>query len=118
MVRGNYLSVFLELSAGLPETSKYEKTFFSHACPFFSIPFDLELRVQIERSIKQRLFTRLLFVCCCSGTGMNTAWKWSIKPPAILQRTSFGSLRLTLKSVNAGVTTASSDWTFWRVKVT
>ena len=24
MVRGNYLSVFLELSAGLPETSKYE----------------------------------------------------------------------------------------------
>ena len=25
VVRGNYLSVFLELSAGLPETSKYEK---------------------------------------------------------------------------------------------
>jgi tripartite motif-containing protein 37 len=24
VVRGNYLSVFLELSAGLPETSKYE----------------------------------------------------------------------------------------------
>lgn len=27
MVRGNYLSVFLELSAGLPETSKYKKLF-------------------------------------------------------------------------------------------
>lgn len=27
MVRGNYLSVFLELSAGLPETSKYKKRF-------------------------------------------------------------------------------------------
>lgn len=27
MVRGNYLSVFLELSAGLPETSKYKKIF-------------------------------------------------------------------------------------------
>ena len=24
MVRGNYLSVFLELTSGLPETSKYE----------------------------------------------------------------------------------------------
>lgn len=28
MVRGNYLSVFLELSAGLPETSKYKIVFF------------------------------------------------------------------------------------------
>ena len=26
MVRGNYVSVFLELSAGLPETSKYLNT--------------------------------------------------------------------------------------------
>jgi len=27
VVRGNYLSVFLELSAGLSETSKYDATF-------------------------------------------------------------------------------------------
>lgn len=26
VVRGNYLSVFLELSAGLPETSKYDQS--------------------------------------------------------------------------------------------
>lgn len=69
---------------------------------------------------RPQLSTRLLLFiwCCSSGSGMNTVWRWSIKPPAILQRTSFGSLPLTLRLVNVGVTTASSDWTFWPVKVT
>ncbi|KAJ9575105.1 hypothetical protein L9F63_007766, partial [Diploptera punctata] len=31
VVRGNYLSVFLELSAGLPETSKYQYTIYSYS---------------------------------------------------------------------------------------
>lgn len=34
VVRGNYLSVFLELSAGLPETSKYEEIFLTPTVGF------------------------------------------------------------------------------------
>jgi len=35
VVRGNYLSVFLELSAGLPETSKFV-THYAHSLHLFS----------------------------------------------------------------------------------
>lgn len=40
VVRGNYLSVFLELSAGLPETSKYEQVI-SQLC-FFEVQCEVK----------------------------------------------------------------------------
>lgn len=41
VVRGNYLSVFLELSAGLPETSKYE--LFINKCPLNSLQTQINI---------------------------------------------------------------------------
>ena len=80
VVRGNYLSVFLELSAGLPETSKYVFV----KLLSFSFKFSLLVISTLTR----------VFV----SVGTNTAWRWFTRPPATPLRTSSGSLRQTLRS--------------------
>lgn len=48
IVRGNYLSVFLELSAGLPETSKYNPPLTSFSTKFFNnCDYRYEYRVEM-----------------------------------------------------------------------
>ena len=55
------------------------------------------------------------YLFCCLG--MSTELKWCIKPPEIAVKTLSESLPQTLRLVNAGAITDSSDWTCWPRKV-
>lgn len=67
------------------------------------------------RSLTKNFFNAYIFAFLLD---MNTGWRWSIRPPVTLLKTSFESLRRTLRLASAGGITGSSGWTFLPVKDT